>query len=71
MASIQSIPVGTKVEEYLHNGFALIWVVDPVTRTVMVRTPEGAVFPHEQDEITTDAIPGFRCKVAEFFAIDA
>lgn len=63
--------ISAKVEDYLQNGFVSIWVVDPVTRTVMVRTAQGAVFLHEQDEITTDAIPDFRCKVAEFFPMKA
>jgi Uma2 family endonuclease len=59
--------ISEKVEDYLRNGFPLVWVVDPVTRTVMVRTAEGAVFLHEQDEITAAPIPEFRCRVAEFF----
>ncbi len=63
--------ISAKVEDYLQNGFVLIWVVDPVTRTVMVRSPQGAVFLHEQDEITCDVIPDFRCKVAEFFPAKA
>ena len=28
--------ISAKVEDYLQNGFTVIWVVDPVTRTVMV-----------------------------------
>jgi Uma2 family endonuclease len=59
--------ISEKVEDYLRNGFSLVWVVDPVTRTVMVRTAQGAVFLHEQDEITAAPLPEFRCKVAEFF----
>jgi Uma2 family endonuclease len=60
--------ISEKVEDYLRNGFELVWVVDPVTRTVMVRDGQGAVFLHEQDEITAArVIPEFRCKVSEFF----
>jgi len=59
--------ISEKVEDYLQNGFDLIWVIDPATRTVMVRTSQGAVFLHEQDEITAAPIPEFRCRVAEFF----
>jgi Uma2 family endonuclease len=60
--------ISEKVEDYMRNGFGVVWVVDPATRTVMVRTLEGAVFLHEQDDITAPTvIPDFRCKVAEFF----
>jgi Uma2 family endonuclease len=63
--------VSEKVEDYLQNGFDLVWVIDPATRTIMVRTSKGAVFLHEHDEITAAPIPDFRCKVAEFFPAKA
>jgi Uma2 family endonuclease len=60
--------IAEKVEDYIRNGLNLVWVIDPATRTVMVRSAQGAVFLHEQDEITSgDVIPDFRSKVAEFF----
>jgi Uma2 family endonuclease len=62
--------IAEKVEDYIRNGFNLVWVIDPATRTVMVRTAQGAVFLHEQDEITAaGVIPDFRCQVAEFFPV--
>jgi Uma2 family endonuclease len=59
-----------KIEEYLKNGFRLIWIVYPNTKTVAIHRADGSVSHlHEQDEITGEsALPTFRCKVAEFFA---
>ncbi len=61
--------VAEKVEEYLRNGFALIWVVHPNTRAVTIHRGDGSTAVlHEHDEITGEAaLPTFRCKVAEFF----
>ena len=58
-----------KVEEYLNNGFALVWVVEPATRTVTIHRADGSLARlHAKDEITGEtALPSFRCKVAEFF----
>jgi Uma2 family endonuclease len=62
--------VSLKVEEYLANGFKLIWVVHPNTRTVVIHRADGSVAKlHEQDDITGESLlPGFACKVFEFFA---
>lgn len=61
--------VGDKVQEYLRNGFRLVWVVDPNMRTVSVHRADGTVaMLREQDEITAeDVLPDFRCRVSEFF----
>lgn len=58
-----------KVEEYLENGFPLIWVIHPATRTTVIHRADGSTTRlHEADEITGEsALPGFRCKVAAFF----
>jgi len=63
--------VDEKVEEYLRNGFPLVWVIQPATRSVTVRQPDGTIsLLHEHQEITAgNAIPEFRCKVAEFFPV--
>jgi Uma2 family endonuclease len=65
--------VSLKIEEYLANGFKLIWVVHPNTRTVVIHRGDGSVAKlHEQDDITGESLlPGFTCKVAEFFAAPA
>lgn len=62
--------LGEKIEEYLANGFSLIWVVQPNTKTVTIYRGDGSVAVlHEPDEITGEgALPSFRCKVSEFFA---
>ena len=59
-----------KIEEYLKNGFKLVWIVYPNTKTVAIHRADGSVsLLHEQDEISGEsALPTFRCKVAEFFA---
>ncbi|HWE39259.1 MAG TPA: Uma2 family endonuclease [Isosphaeraceae bacterium] len=58
-----------KIEEYLSVGVRLIWVVDPVSRTVLIsradRTIQGL---RDSDELSgEDVLPGFRCRVAEVF----
>ena len=62
--------MAVKVEEYLKNGFKLLWIVYPNTKTVAIHRADGSVsLLHEQDEISGEsALPTFRCKVAEFFA---
>jgi Uma2 family endonuclease len=63
--------VGKKVEEYLANGFNLVWIVQPNTRTVTIHRADGSVTKlHESGEITGEtALHNFRCKLAEFFAL--
>ncbi len=58
-----------KIKEYFGAGFPLIWVADPNLRTITVYSRNGrpAIFT-ENDEITAEsALPGFRCKVRDFF----
>jgi hypothetical protein len=47
----------------------LVWVIDPATKTVLVRRFDGSV--SELDETGTlsgeDVIPGFSCPVAVLF----
>jgi Uma2 family endonuclease len=61
--------VAKKIDEYLRNGFPLVWIVQPATRTVEVHRADGSVTKlRENDEITGEsAVPGFRVKVGEFF----
>ena len=59
-----------KISEYITAGTTLVWVVDPVARTVMVYNSNlRGVELGENDTITGgDVLPGFACRVAEFFA---
>jgi Uma2 family endonuclease len=60
--------VSAKIEEYLAAGVALVWIINPDTRTVLVYREEGntVAFLHENDELTGESVlPGFRCRVAE------
>jgi Uma2 family endonuclease len=61
--------VAEKVEEYLANGFKLVWVVHPNTRTVVIHRDDGSIAKlHEKDQITGESVlPDFNCNVAEFF----
>ena len=62
--------VREKIKEYVQHGVPLVWLVDPETRTVMVY--EGNLRGQERDEAETldggTILPGFSCKVADFFA---
>jgi Uma2 family endonuclease len=65
--------VDEKVREYLDAGFPLVWVADPKVRTVTVHPRGGrpTIFTAE-DELTAETVmPGFRCKVADFFPAPA
>jgi Uma2 family endonuclease len=58
-----------KIEKYLSEGFPLIWVVEPRTKTITIRRAAGTTTVlYAKDEITGEgALPTFRAKVAEFF----
>lgn len=65
--------IDEKVEEYLAAGVRLVWVVNPHTRTARVHRADGSVSQlHEADEMDgEDVLPGFRCRVGEFFPTPA
>lgn len=58
-----------KVREYFAMGVSMVWVIDPLTRTIAVyRHPgEGRILWEDATLEGEDALPGFRCRVAEFF----
>lgn len=61
--------VDAKIKEFLEAGFPLIWVADPMPRTITVYKRGGrpVIFTAE-DELTAESVmPGFRCRVGEFF----
>ena len=61
--------VHRKVLHYLDHGVALVWVVDPKTRTVTVyRSRRDVCILGEAEQIAGgDILPGFSCRVGEFF----
>lgn len=63
--------VEEKVAEYIAAGVRLVWVVNPATRSVRVHRSDGTVTDLEEaDELSgEDVIPGFRCRVADLFAV--
>lgn len=62
--------VEEKTRMWLAAGSLLVWVVDPESRTVEVHRPgsEPVTLRDDQEIDAGDVIPGFRCRVADFFA---
>jgi len=60
-----------KVTEYLKAGVKLVWVVEPIFRTVCVYRPDAPpVMFNDTQEISGEPhLPGFRAAVAEMFGI--
>ncbi len=61
--------VDRKVVEYLDAGVALVWVVKPDARTVLIYRRDGSISGLRDDgELSgEDVLPGFRCRVASIF----
>jgi Uma2 family endonuclease len=62
--------VEEKVQLWLKAGSLLVWSVDPGSRTVVVFRPgaEPVTLREDQQIDGGDVIPGFHCRVADFFA---
>jgi Uma2 family endonuclease len=60
-----------KITEYLKSGVDLVWLVDPEARTIVVyRRDKAPYLLEEHEELTAeDVLPGFRCRVADFFFV--
>jgi Uma2 family endonuclease len=58
-----------RVTELLKVGVKQVWIIDPQARDVSIfRTGcDPEIFGFEQELVTTDILPGFRCRVSEFF----
>ena len=58
-----------KVREYFSSGTELVWLVDPLTRTVMVyTTPEAGVSQSEDDTLDGGTVlPGFSVGIDRVF----
>jgi len=65
--------VVAKVRDYLENGFQLIWVVQPLDRTVTVHRASTPIVVFSPGQVITaePALAEFRCDVAAFFQTNA
>jgi Uma2 family endonuclease len=62
--------VEEKVAEYLTAGVQRVWVINPPTQTLRVHRHDGVIDLTAADELMDEELlPGFRCRVAEFFRI--
>jgi Uma2 family endonuclease len=65
--------VEEKVDEYMRAGVRLIWIVSPRSRTVRIHrqpsSPRGSFTGLSSDQPLDgeDVLPGFSCKVGNFF----
>jgi Uma2 family endonuclease len=61
--------IQNRVRHHLTHGVRLVWVVDPIDRSVTVyRSLQQATILVETDTITgDDVLPGFSCRVVDLF----
>ena len=58
-----------KVEQWLAAGVSEVWVVDPDSRTVTVRMPDGGLRTYRGDAVLETALlPGFRATLGRIFS---
>jgi Uma2 family endonuclease len=62
--------IDEKIGEYLDAGVALVWIINPRWRTVVVyRSNEQPEMVNARQELTAEPhLPGFRVRVADLFA---
>ncbi|HUR54737.1 MAG TPA: Uma2 family endonuclease, partial [Gemmataceae bacterium] len=62
--------VRAKIREYVFYSVPLVWLVDPEARTVTVYrgSMRGMELDDTMDLDGGDVLPGFSCKVSDFFA---
>ena len=63
--------IRAKVRVYLNAGVRLIWVADPDSKSVMAYagTNRGVEYDENDTLDGGEVLPGFTCKVAEFFGM--
>jgi Uma2 family endonuclease len=64
-----STDIDEKLDEHFEAGAELAWVVNPKNKTVRVYRPDGTLKRYRATDTLTGehVIPGFECKVADFF----
>jgi len=64
--------IDRKMDRYFEHGARLGWIVDTKKQTVTVRSREAALTLSGPRAILGGGVvlPGFKCKVAEIFAVD-
>jgi Uma2 family endonuclease len=62
--------INEKIDDYLRAGVAVVWVIDPHDRTVLIYRKDAAPeLVNVNQELTGDPeLPGFRVPVAQIFA---
>ena len=62
-----------KIRDYLRNEVKVVWLVDYEDRTVSVFRPNLTpdVFTESQELTGGEEMPGFSCRVADFFRMPA
>jgi Uma2 family endonuclease len=62
--------VSDKIDDWLHAGVQMLWIVDPFRRTLTIYQPgRDPILLGEHGILEGDpVVPGFRCPVAEIFA---
>ena len=60
----------TKTHEYLNMGVLMVWIIDPTVKRITVFRPDQGpeIFAAENELDGGEILPGFRCRVAEFFS---
>jgi Uma2 family endonuclease len=63
--------VASKIADYLKCGVELVWLINPQDRNVIVYRPEKNPneLPGDAELTGDDVLPGFHCRVAEFFFV--
>lgn len=62
--------VKTKLREYFDAGVKEVWWVEPEFQVVTVyQSPTRDRILTEDEEITSDLLPGFSCRVGDFFQV--
>jgi Uma2 family endonuclease len=63
--------VEDKVRLYLEKGSRAVWIVDPQTRTIEVRTTQAAPRIYRADDTLTgdEILPGFELQITDVFEL--